>query len=77
MDVVTCKKKVCVTLVGALFLWGSAAGAAEGNFNASVSSSGQVEGGGNGYQGGRWYYYPQSKWYTQWFFNGPYNRDAH
>ncbi len=52
MDVVTCKKKVCVTLVGALFLWGSAAGAAEGNFNATVSSSGQVEGGGNGYQGG-------------------------
>lgn len=59
-----------VVLVG---FWASAGLAVENSFNASVSSSGQVQGGGGGYSGGNWYYYPNSRWYTQWFYNGPYD----
>jgi len=34
-----------------------------------------VEGGGHGYNNGTWYYYPQSDWYRQWYYNEPYSTD--
>ncbi|MEN6333297.1 MAG: GEVED domain-containing protein, partial [Phycisphaerales bacterium] len=34
-----------------------------------------VDGGGHGYNNGAWYYYPQSGWYRQWYYNEPYSTD--
>jgi hypothetical protein len=34
-----------------------------------------VRGDGDGYNNGTWYYYPQTGWYRQWFYNEPYRAD--
>ncbi|MFC1765983.1 GEVED domain-containing protein [Planctomycetota bacterium] len=33
-------------------------------------------GGGSGYEKGRWYYYPNTEWWNQWFDNRPFNPNA-
>ncbi len=38
----------------------------EGNF---------IAGDGHGFNKGTWYYYPQTEWYRQWFYNAPYDAD--
>lgn len=32
-----------------------------------------VTGDGDGYSGGTWYHYPETGWWRQWFYNGPYD----
>jgi len=32
-----------------------------------------VTGGGSGYNGGEWYYYPQTYWWNEWFYDHPYD----
>jgi len=49
----------------------SVAYAADDTFNAMVDAKGQVvQGGGSGYQSGSWFYYRNSNWWNQWFYNG-------
>jgi hypothetical protein len=36
-----------------------------------------VLGDGHGYNGGTWYYYPETGWWRQWFYNGPYSDLRH
>jgi len=45
------------------------------NFNIKVGTDNTFIGGeGTGYKDdGRWFYYPISNWWTQWFYNAPYN----
>ncbi len=31
------------------------------------------ESGGSGYNGGEWYYYPDTVWWNEWFYNAPYD----
>jgi hypothetical protein len=41
-------------------------------YRIAVNAAGEmVEGDGHGYNGGTWYYYPETGWYRQWFYNGP------
>ncbi len=43
-------------------------------YRIAVDADGvKVEGDGHGYAGGTWYYYPETGWYRQWFYNGPYD----
>ena len=70
------KEVLAVSLLG-LLAWTSLGLAVEHNYNVSIGSNGQVEGGGGGHGGGRWYHYPNSGWYTQWFYNGPFNPHAY
>jgi len=45
-------------------------------FRLLLGSDGKiVEGGGHGYNSGTWYYYPQTGWYRQWYYNQPYSAD--
>jgi len=32
--------------------------------------------GGSGYDGGAWYYYPNTDWWNQWFYDDPFDPDA-
>lgn len=32
--------------------------------------------GGSGYNGGAWYYYPNTDWWNQWFYDDPFDPDA-
>jgi hypothetical protein len=41
------------------------------NFTAQVNPGGVVTGGGSGWDGGRFVYYPASGWYNEWFYNDP------
>ncbi len=34
-----------------------------------------IGGDGDGYGGGTWYYYPETGWYRQWYYNQPYDPD--
>ncbi len=46
--------------------------AAQDTFFATVDTQGAVvQGGGSGYQEGHWFFYPNSGWWNQWFYNGP------
>lgn len=41
-----------------------------------LDSSGSLVGGdGDGYGGGTWYYYPETGWYRQWYYNQPFDSD--
>jgi hypothetical protein len=31
--------------------------------------------GGSGYENGSWYFYPNTLWYNEWFYNAPYDPD--
>jgi hypothetical protein len=76
MNILFGKKALLGLLVGIL-IWASAGMAEDDTFNISMSTSGQVQGGGTGHSSGRWYYYPTSGWYVPWFYNGPYNPDGY
>ncbi len=52
----------------------SGAGAATDQFTVEFDRAGQmIAGQGTGYERGAWYYYPNSDWWAQWFYNGPHN----
>lgn len=43
------------------------------SFYVTVDMTGQViYGGGSGYNGGTWYYYPETEWWNEWFSNEPF-----
>ncbi|HON91786.1 MAG TPA: GEVED domain-containing protein [Sedimentisphaerales bacterium] len=43
-------------------------------FRILLGSDGKiVEGDGHGYNNGTWYYYPQTGWYRQWYYNEPFS----
>jgi len=63
-------------LVGAVCVFvlaGSAmAEAKTDSFYATVDEAGSLtSGGGTGYDGGEWYYYPNTGWYNEWFYDDP------
>lgn len=66
-----------VAIAASIWMLGVAvgpAGAVEDYFTVDLDVAGQVAAGqGTGYEHGSWYYYPNTDWWTQWFFNGPYN----
>jgi len=39
------------------------------------TSGGVVDGGGSGFNGGEWYYYQNTGWWNQWFYNAPFSWD--
>ena len=42
------------------------------NFTITLANANEfVSGGGSGYNGGEWYYYPNTGWYNQWFYDNP------
>lgn len=72
------KKLVCLTTFVTIVMLSFSnvpAMAVEDNFFLTVGPDGSVQGGGSGYNGGEWYYYPDSLWYNQWFYNAPFNPD--
>lgn len=45
-------------------------------FRIALDTDGNFQAGdGHGYNDGTWYYYPQTGWYRQWYYNDPYNTD--
>ena len=67
---------VAVALMILLLGWGSAL-AVQDTFTVDLGNfGGIIDGGGTGFDGGAWYYYPHSDRLIQWFFNGAINRDA-
>jgi hypothetical protein len=48
-------------------------GLAVSHFEVQVDSQGQAQGGGSGFNGGHWYYYPNTDWSNQWFYDHPYD----
>ncbi|MHC4332949.1 MAG: DUF7901 domain-containing protein [Planctomycetota bacterium] len=43
------------------------------SFWVRVGPDGVAEGGGSGYNDGQWYYYPNTDWWNEWFYDHPYN----
>lgn len=49
--------------------------AEEDVFTLEIDAKGEpIAGDGSGFDGGLWYYYANTNWWNQWFYNGPYNR---
>lgn len=45
-------------------------------FRIALDTDGNFQtGDGHGYNDGTWYYYPQTGWYRQWYYNAPYSTD--
>ena len=62
---------VVAVMILALGLGIGSAGAVEDTFSVDIDSAGRfVAGQGTGFEHGTWYYYPQTDWWNQWFFNG-------
>jgi hypothetical protein len=48
----------------------------EDQFFVSLDPSGNLlGGGGSGFNNGAWYYYPDTGWYNQWFYDHPFDPD--
>ena len=64
------KQSVIIALL-TLFVGLGSATAVEDYFTVEIDDNGEViGGGGTGYDKGTWYYYPNTDWWNQWFFNG-------
>ncbi len=63
---------ICLLLV-AFFVSGAKAEPIVDNFNITVYPDGSYVGGGTGYNGGEWYYYPESGWINEWFYDHPFD----
>ncbi len=60
-----------VVLIGFVSV-ASLVSATEDTFSVTVNANGAVvQGGGSGYEGGKWYYYSKTRWWNQWFYDGP------
>jgi len=66
-----------VVLAASIWMLGfgvSLAGAVSDQFTVELDETGQVVAGqGSGYARGTWYYYPNTDWWAQWFYNGDYD----
>jgi len=48
--------------------------AVEDLFSVDIDAKGEaIAGDGSGFEEGAWYYYPNTDWWNQWFFNGEYD----
>ena len=73
MATLTLRYKWLLMLLTIFILTSISARAAEDTFYVTVGDNNNVEsGGGTGYNG-TWYFYPNTNWLNQWFYNGPYN----
>jgi hypothetical protein len=45
------------------------------SFWVRVDTLGEAVGGGSGYNGGNWYYYPNTNWWNEWFYDHPFDPD--
>ena len=45
------------------------------SFSVVLSDNVVTEGGGTGYGGGQWYYYPLYEWWNQWYYDHPFDWD--
>jgi hypothetical protein len=45
------------------------------SFWVQVDTLGEAVGGGSGYNGGNWYYYPNTNWWNEWFYDHPFDPD--
>jgi hypothetical protein len=70
-------KTTAVLSLFASLIWPCMGLAQVDTFNATINADGVVQGGGSGYGGGQWYLYPNTKWYNQWFYDGPFNANGH
>jgi hypothetical protein len=61
---------VCAALIFALASSASAQPKTD-TFNGIISMDGSVQGGGTGWDGGRWVEYPNTGWWNQWFYDDP------
>jgi hypothetical protein len=43
------------------------------SFWVQVGPDSVAEGGGSGYNGGKWYYYPITNWWNEWFYDHPFD----
>lgn len=68
-------KRVMLALAVAIGLSASSyAQPIEDQFFISLdANSNIVDGGGSGFGGGEWYYYPDTLWYNQWFYDHPFD----
>jgi hypothetical protein len=70
------KFKWLFVLAAVLLLTAGVSLAVEDTYYVEVDTTGQViSGGGSGYNGGMWYYYPLTDWWNQWFYNAPYDEN--
>jgi hypothetical protein len=43
-------------------------------FHVKIGNNNElISGGGSGYDEGTWYYYPNTKWWNEWFYNAPFD----
>jgi hypothetical protein len=69
-------KSMVAVLVLALCMGLSTAGAGQDQFAVDLGENGEIaDGSGTGYNHGSWYYYPNTDWLAQWFFNDKPDRD--
>lgn len=69
-------KSMVAVLVLVLCAGLGTAAATEDQFAVDIGFEGEiVSGSGTGYNHGEWYYYPNSDWLVQWFFNGQPDED--
>jgi len=64
------RQAVAIALLSLFVGLGSAA-AVQDFFTVEIDEGGQViDGDGTGFEWGSWYYYPNTDWWNQWFYNG-------
>ena len=64
------RQTVVIALLSLFVGLGSAA-AVQDFFTVEIDEGGQViDGDGTGFEWGSWYYYPNTDWWNQWFYNG-------
>jgi hypothetical protein len=63
----------CLLMVVVLVGLTAMAQAKTDHFGATIDQSGYVTGSGTGYAGGEWFYYPDSGWWNQWFYDDPFD----
>jgi len=63
-----------VIVLATLMLAAVSAKAVEDTFYVTIGANNEfIDGGGTGYDNGAWYLYPNTGWWNQWFYNGPYD----
>ena len=73
------KKLFIVLGVCVMFSAGTATGqATQDTFFVTLDGDGEItSGGGSGYNQGEWYWYPNTEWYNQWFYDHPFTYDKY
>lgn len=68
--------KCLLTALAVLMFASLSAEAAEDKFVVAIGPNNDfVDGEGTGYNDGKWYFYSNTNWWNQWFYNGPYDAE--